>query len=445
MTTASPWKRRVTGALLATAIPFLSGCDEGVLEPPDAADPMFHRYVAIGNSITAGFQSAGINEATQEESYAVILAEQMETDFAIPAFAPPGCPPPLTDLLTGERAGGAEPTDCALRSSPAPDVLHNVAVPEATPLDVFDNLAPESRPNPLTVLILGGRTQAEAARAAEPTFVTVWVGNNDALGVATSGSVSEETLTPLEAFEDRYATMLDELGEEMEGVLVGVAHPVFVPYLSFGPVYWELQEAGQLPENLQVDESCSADPDEGGLGLSYVPFNHGIEARLLPALEDEDLELTLDCEEDEEVLRPDELDEVTARVNAYNDVVAAEAEARGWAFLDPNVPLQQLDEAGLIPPFPNFQDPPRPFGPLFSLDGIHPSGSFHHIAAERLVEAINDHYGTELPPPDPSMPAADPSPDAHLQAPPDPLRRLEPMNPEERRWEAAGMDGGGTP
>ena len=32
-------------------------------------DPLFERYVSMGNSITAGFQSAGINDSTQGQAY----------------------------------------------------------------------------------------------------------------------------------------------------------------------------------------------------------------------------------------------------------------------------------------------------------------------------------------------------------------------------------------
>lgn len=432
--------RAALAGLLALA-PVLGACDEGVLNPPEADDELFVRYVAIGNSITAGFQSAGINEDTQQESYAVLLAEQMGTDFAIPALSSPGCPAPLTDLLTGERVGDAGPEDCALRRSPVPEVLNNVAVPQATPLDVFDNLDPASQPNPLTLFILGGRTQAEAARAVDPTFATVWVGNNNALGVATTGAVNDETLTPLDTFEDRYATMLDELGADMEGVLVGVAHPIFVPFLSFAAVYWQLHEAGQLPDNFQVHESCSPDPQDGGIGISYVPFSYGFQELLLPALEDEELEVELNCAEDEQVLRPNELNEVTDRVNAYNDFVEAEAEARGWAFVNPNLVLQQMDQLGLIPPFP-FEQPDQPFGPVFSLDGIHPNANFHGIAAEVLVESINEHYETELEPPDPpgAQSAGQLGGDAQV---PRALQLLRPTHPPGvTRSEAAGVDTG---
>ena len=54
--------------------------DESLKEPA-VIDPLFRRYAALGNSITAGFQSAGINDSTQRRAYPVLLAMAMGTDF----------------------------------------------------------------------------------------------------------------------------------------------------------------------------------------------------------------------------------------------------------------------------------------------------------------------------------------------------------------------------
>src|SRR5439155_875231 len=59
------------GILLAVA-----ACHQDQLFQPypnGPLDPMFTRYVSMGNSITAGFQSNGINDSTQLQSYAVLL------------------------------------------------------------------------------------------------------------------------------------------------------------------------------------------------------------------------------------------------------------------------------------------------------------------------------------------------------------------------------------
>src|SRR2546430_4512776 len=44
------------------------------LPPLYTGGAMFQRYVAMGNSITAGVQSGGINDSTQRQSYAVLVA-----------------------------------------------------------------------------------------------------------------------------------------------------------------------------------------------------------------------------------------------------------------------------------------------------------------------------------------------------------------------------------
>jgi hypothetical protein len=38
-----------------------------------------------------------------------------------------------------------------------------------------------------------------------------------------------------------------------------------------------------------------------------------------------------------------------------------------------------------------------PFGPLFSLDGVHPSSAAHIRIANELIGAINDRYDTGIP------------------------------------------------
>src|SRR6478672_2907631 len=100
------------GALLLGAVTALaSAChsDDGLIGPVPA-DPMFKSFVALGNSITAGWQSGGINDSTQKQSYALLLARSMNTRYAYPALAGVGCPPPVNNLLTQTRVGGATST-----------------------------------------------------------------------------------------------------------------------------------------------------------------------------------------------------------------------------------------------------------------------------------------------------------------------------------------------
>ena len=153
---------------------------------PPSGGEIFRSYVAIGNSITAGFQSNGINDSTQRQSYALLLARSMGTRYAYPALAMPGCTPPIANTQTGALVGGAAAGSCAARiPASVTEVLNNVAVPGAR---VADPTSPSTgSSNALTTFILGGKSQVQKALDADPTFASVWIGNNDVLAAGLSG------------------------------------------------------------------------------------------------------------------------------------------------------------------------------------------------------------------------------------------------------------------
>src|SRR4051812_28236205 len=94
----------VRGALLMGATAAFAACysDSNVvgLTP---VNNLFTTYVAIGNSITAGYQSGGLNDSTQRQSFAFLLAQQMNTRFAYPSFAKPGCTVPTGNFVSGKK------------------------------------------------------------------------------------------------------------------------------------------------------------------------------------------------------------------------------------------------------------------------------------------------------------------------------------------------------
>ena len=75
--------------------------DHDVFGPnPPIGGEIFRSYVAIGNSITAGFQSGGINDSTQLQAYPRLLAIQMGTPYRYASLVLPGCPPPVNNFQT---------------------------------------------------------------------------------------------------------------------------------------------------------------------------------------------------------------------------------------------------------------------------------------------------------------------------------------------------------
>lgn len=399
--------------LFVLTVPWLSGCDEGTLNAPEIQDDLFNSYAAIGNSITAGIQSAGINSQTQSESYAVLLAQQMNTPFGVPRLAAPGCPPPLVSFFNEagipapQRPQGTDANTCALREAQTPLRVNNVAVPRAKVIDVLSNEDPASSPNALTQFILGGRTQIDAALDVHPTFATVWVGNNNVLGAAMNGT---DEVTPPPEFQQRYTQILDQLesSENFQGgVLIGVANVTFTPFFSPGPVYLGLNQAGQFPPNFDVASSCGTqDPNTGLSPLVSIEYGFGL---LGQALQNPNQTVTLDCQAaNSPVLTLNEVATIAGTVQQYNGFLQQQAQQRDLGFLNPNEVFGALytnDDGDqdptndLIPKFPD-RDSDQPFGQFFSLDGIHPSAATHRVIAAQLVQVINETYGTSLSPPE---------------------------------------------
>lgn len=440
----SPFHRRgfwsgILPLLLVAAL-LTGGCEDGNLLPPDPeAGDQFARYVAIGNSITAGFQSGGINASLQQAAYPSLLASQMGTSFNLPRLNAPGCPPPLTQVFPEpQRVGGEQAPPCALRDADTPEVLNNVAVPGAAVIDVLSNTNAESNPSALTTFILGGRTQVEAARAADPTFVSAWMGNNDVLGAALSGTLS--LATSESEFTSRYTQMLDELDAlpNLEGaVLFGVVDVTLLPSLSAGAAYLQAvsqaQTAGILPPNIDVAASCALEANGGVGDQMLVPFQYSatlfsVAASLFADLGGNAPTLTLDCSQDltvEEVventfegvpggvpeeistaiegvadvslLQTAEIGALRQRIQIFNAFISSQADSRGYAFVDVNALFEQPELSQQIPPFPDLTSD-QPFGPLFSLDGVHPSSAAHEAVADAAIEAINGTYNTSIPP-----------------------------------------------
>lgn len=398
----------VRGALLLGALGAMAACDSGGAHVlgPNVKNAIFQSYVAIGNSITAGYQSGGINDSTQRQSYAFLLARQMGTRFAYPSLTLPGCPPPLNNLLTQTRVGGATPTTCALRALGAtfPATLNNVAVPGAASADPTSQLGPAA--SALTELILGGETMVQKAIDARPTFATVWIGNNDILGPATNGLPS--TATPIPTFVANYSKMITQLlqgAQGLKGVLIAVAQvtnvPLMIPAAAFADPTVR-GAAGQVAGRAVALDPVTCDPAVGINAL--IDFQYLGAIRLRPAA----LPGTIYCQKisgggqsdlgDFLVLDPGEIAAVNTLINGYNTYIKAKADSIGFAYYDPNPTLAGLRANGSVPVFPNLASVPQPFGQYFSIDGVHPAAAAHILITNDLIGVINAKFQTSLTP-----------------------------------------------
>jgi lysophospholipase L1-like esterase len=415
-------KSRYLAASLALGILALGAChsDDSLNPPGDppvpSAGALFQRYVSMGNSITAGFQSAGINDSTQSRSYAVLLATAMGTAFDRPSLNLPGCPPPFVNNVTQTRLTlpGLPPTtgsSCFLRQSNL--TPNNVAVPGARATEILTNFGvPVSASNALTTLFLGGRTQLQAMQDQDPTFVSLWIGNNDVLGALTSLTNPGNPLavTPVNGFQAQYTQILDSIeATGASAVLISVADVSVIPYASRGSVYWCIKNQpacgvfpAAFPPGFSVNNNCAPNAAiPGSKGDSVlVPWPIGVPKIAAAA---QGASTALDCTVDAEVVTPGEFAGLRDAVAGYNAFIQSEAAARGWAFVDINAPLLQAVGLGIIPPFPDLSQALSGgnvgFGPLFSLDGVHPSTMAHRLVADSVASAINATYSTAIPVP----------------------------------------------
>jgi lysophospholipase L1-like esterase len=394
-------------AALALVVTMAACTDEADILGVGTSDPLFASYVALGNSITAGYQSSGINDSTQQQSYARLLAQQMGTRYAYPSLTYPGCAPPIVNFATGAREGGGSESTCALRDNNSVTyALNNVAVPGATSFDPISNSTSSS--NPLTTFILGGKSQAARALDADPTFISVWIGNNDVLAAAASGVLVASPgispgVTPVEQFStnfDSLITILKRAPRLRGGVLIGVvqvaAAPIFFPAQALFNSEFKSGLDLAAGTSILIHPNCALPANNSSL-ISFAIIS-SIRSGAHPAV--------IACAPDPLqqplgqvfVLTADEQTTLAATVTAYNNKIQSVAEENGWAYFDPNPALQQLKTNGCITTVPNLANLNRPFGECISLDGIHPSGRGHREIVNALISVINAKYSTSLQP-----------------------------------------------
>ena len=414
-----------TIALLAFVAFVATSCIEGD-EPlmVDQADyALFERYVSLGNSITAGFQSGGILESTQLEAYPVLLAAKANARFGIPALNPPGCPPLLVAPLSTTRT---DTTACGLRTFARPDPIQNLAVPGANTGHLSD---PIGTGTTLNTLILGGRTQLGAMADADPSLVSVWIGNNDALGAALSGNTA--ALTPLATFQSEYDEIVDAIlaTDAQDAILIGAVNPMIgAPALQPGAYFWALPDT--LP--LSPTDTLFFDVSDNCAPFDMTGTPNPLAARLISfigvgnALAAGERPLTINCVDGVRIggafqpgfiLDEEEQSALSARIVAFNAYIEQQADANGWMYVDPMAilgpALAQPDNIRKCQGLATATDPasfaaavvntcpgpaaPNFFGSYFSFDGIHPSAAAHAVIADALAARINEVHGLSLP------------------------------------------------
>jgi lysophospholipase L1-like esterase len=403
----------------------LTSCMAALLAAPAMAQVDLSRYVALGDSLTAGFASGSLMDYYQLRSYPALIAERGGTPvFEMPLIAPPGLAPALELKSLSPLVIG--PTDVLPPADPL-DYFYNVtleapyqnmAIPGSDAYDLLFttgnifNLLTGNTDNVMHDLILRTPevqdpttgepidfTALVAAISQQPTLVTVWIGNNDALGAVLAATAIEGvTMTPVDAFALYYNQAVGALAGSLPNADI-VVFPVFgdvawVPFATTLPNMVEVPGVGVV--QLQGENGPIEAGDYLTLGASaLIAQGYGLPLPGSPPLPED---LSLATGEPGVILRAEEVDVINGQLEAFNQIIAgAAAMYPNVHFFDMNSPFAQL-ATGTYRTFGGI-DLSLDFlvGGVYSYDGVHPQNIGQGVVAYELIEFLNRELGAGLP------------------------------------------------
>ena len=402
---------RIAAALVLTAAVALPG----FAAARGTAD--FTRFVAIGDSFGAGFESASLNVNHQPFSWPAVIARQAGApDFQQPLVSFPGIGPELQLVnvvsyppVITPAAGLGSPINLNL-----PRPYNNLSIPGATVEDVITLTGKEQPTNTAKTfaqfILRGFGTEVQQAVAQQPTFIAIWIGGNNALGAVLNGST--KFLDTTANFTAAYNSMLDQLvaGAPNAGMIVGTlpTHVAVAPYATaVAPVIINpatrqpvLVGGNPVPYIYTKADGSVAQLPPGSfvlLGAStLLGQGYGIPPQLAQIPPFNQLPKAGTPLPDEAVLTPDETAAIETRIGEFNQVITSAAAAR-------NIPV--ADISGLFDRVLNRREFVGPFnltgdfitGGFFNLDGFHLTDIGYTLFADEYIKTINAAYGTKIP------------------------------------------------
>jgi len=235
----------------------------------------FSNYVALGNSLTAGYADGALYITGQENSYPNIMAGQFSLVQETGAFTQPL----MADNAGGLLMGGTQILDnrrvlAVGASGPSPKIyagmapttditnvlsgpFNNMGVPGAKSFHLatpnYGNVSgvPVGTANPYFVRFASSTSSTILADAAaqNPSFFSLFIGNNDVLSFATSGGVGvdqtgnldpstygKEDITDPQLFDIIYSQIVTAMvGTGAGGVLLNIPDVTTIPYFTTIP------------------------------------------------------------------------------------------------------------------------------------------------------------------------------------------------------------------
>jgi hypothetical protein len=392
------------------------------------------RYVALGDSITAGYMDGALYDEGQRHAYPIILATQFR-QISNGNFKQPGMHPDSVGvnlegesrmvLKAGERSGDFVLTrlskDGDLRALTENHYLsngpyNNLGVPGAKAITAvmhgFGN--PANGPgayNPFFTRMASNPIKASIlsdAQLIDPTFFSLFIGNNDSLAFALTGGTQNAITFPAN-FESSFKAIVNTLTKNhAKGVVANLPSVAEIPYFMTIPYNGLLLTATKAHLLNTRYLSARIKLVEGSNGfLAEDPLAKPNGVRLLEKGEMVLLDLMLDKEKESYLSgeRPipkrytlfhEQLQQTQKAIDAYNKVIHAVAAEKQMALVDINALLKTAKPDRIYNPLTRQIEYARKG--IFSLDGLHPNCFGQALMANEFIRVINTTFGCDFAP-----------------------------------------------
>ncbi|NJB70878.1 hypothetical protein GGR42_001340 [Saonia flava] len=444
----------------------------------------FTNYVSVGNSLTAGYSDSALFIDGQTASFPNMLASNFALvgggDFKIPFMADNlggatlGAQPILGNRLFLDFTTGS-PTPTPVSGAGTTEIsntlsgpFNNMGVPGAKSYHLaapgYGNVAgiAAGLANPYYARFASAAdaTVIGDAVAQNPTFFSLWIGNQDILAFAVSGgdgvdqtgnldpsTYGGNDITDPNVFASVYNGLLQALtANGADGVIANIPDVTTIPYFTTVPhnpvpldeattgllngAYAayngglaQLQGLGLITADELAQRTISFSPGEGNAVViidedltDLTGFNPAL-INMRQATADDLLVFTSQTIigtltnpadptsingvavplADKWVLTPEEQLAVKTAQTAYNQTIEALAQQYNLAFVDAEGVMAEIAQNGFQMPDGSMVTATYGTGGGFSLDGVHPTPRGYAILALFFVEAINTKYGSDLP------------------------------------------------
>lgn len=372
---------------------------------PQPGEADFSTYVALGNSLTAGYADNALYREAQEKSYPAILAMQFSEvgggEFKQPLV-------PEGNGVSGSGSGklelaiiGGSPFPVPTTGDPnvfgtpvnGPGPYNNLGVPGAKAENLITPGYGSDQGNPFFARFASAPTTTVVADAIaqNPTFFTLWIGNNDVLGYATSGGEGE-TITDQADFGQAINGIVGALKQgnpAIGGAIANIVDITKIPFFNVVP--WNafaLESQGQVDQltagfAAQIDPAVSSEVEKGAREqITFVVANQAVTDQVRTGVAQEVVTGFIFQREFE-----------AAKVNGATD---EEAEAEANTYLGSAEGQQELSETVMTV---LSEEPPAELQPLVDqVDAAMETDDIQNTIeqkTEALIEALNNDM---LPP-----------------------------------------------